>query len=151
MRRLPHDLATPLVAVAAAFVAAGGWVHLREWLDTYRDIPADAPGAAVVTIGFPIHVVLSVLAVAALAGALVRWQRLLPLAILATALFQAGALASLILTRTGSLLGWSEPVWTRGAEQTRAVEIGALIALTLAGALVGLGRRQAVALAPARS
>ena len=151
MRRLPHDLATPLVAIAAAFVAAGGWVHLREWLETYRDVPADAPGAAVVTVGFPIHVVLSVLAVAALVGALVRWQRLLPLAILGTALFQAGALASLILTRTGGLFGWSEPVWTRGAEQTRAVEIGALVALALAGALLTLARRQAVAPTPARA
>ncbi|MEY2403444.1 MAG: hypothetical protein QOD38_995, partial [Acidimicrobiaceae bacterium] len=41
----------------------------------------------------------------------------------------AASLGSLILSRTGSVLGWKEPVWTDGANQARAVEIVALVAL----------------------
>ena len=43
-----------LIVVAAVFVAAEG-IHLREWLDTYRHVPASVPGAAVVRVGFPVN------------------------------------------------------------------------------------------------
>src|SRR4051812_41373092 len=44
---------TPLILIAALFVLAGGYVHLREWQDTYRSLPSIVPGRDVVRIGFP--------------------------------------------------------------------------------------------------
>lgn len=128
----------PLLIVAAAFVLAGGWIHLREWLDTYRDVPSEAPGSWVVRIGFPVNAAVSVLLAAALVFVAFRGGRRLGLAVIgATVLFQAGSLAALIITRVDELFGWTEPTWTDGAEQTRAVEIGALVAL-VAAAVVSL-------------
>ena len=46
----------------------------------------------------------------------------------------AGPLVRVILSRTGSIFGWSEMVWTADANSTRIVEIGALIALGFAAA-----------------
>jgi len=132
---------TPLVLAAAAFIAAGGYIHLREWLDTYRDLPSGVPGSAVVRVGFPINVGLSVLLAVALVVTLFAGRRLAPLVIAAAVAFEAGSLAALILSRTGSLAGWMEPVWTRGANQTRAVEIGAIVALAAAAAMAAAQRR----------
>lgn len=132
---------TPLVLAAALFVGAGGFVHLREWLDTYRDVPADAPGAAVVRLGFPLSAGLSVLVVAALVLTAFRLRRLAPFVLIGALLFQAGALAALIVSRTGSLVGWSEEGWTLGADQARAVEIGAMVVLALVVALAAGERR----------
>ena len=58
-----------------------------------------------------------------------------------TAVFQAVSLAVLILSRTDSVLGWSEPAWTRGADQIRAIEVGALICLAQVAGLRALMRR----------
>lgn len=141
---------TPLVLILAAFVGAGGYVHLRDWLEIYRDVPSAVSGSAVVRIGFPINAAISF----ALVGVLIVLARRIgrPSALTngvlgAIALFQVGSLASLILSRTGSVLGWSEPVWTRGAEQTRAVEIGALLILASVVAVRAIAQRQLV---PAR-
>jgi hypothetical protein len=41
------------------------------------------------------------------------------------------------------VFGWSEPVWTHGADQTRAVEIGALLALAPAMAIAPMASRRA--------
>lgn len=112
------------------FVAAGGFVHARDWLGIYRLVPADLAGAAVVRVGFPINVGISALLVVVLMACAVSRSRFTPLVAAGGFLFQAGSLASLILSRTGSLFGWQEPAWTLGADQSRAVEIGALIALT---------------------
>jgi hypothetical protein len=88
-----------------------------------------------VRIGFPVTAGLSALvAFALLACALRPWRRE-RVVLAASAAFQAGSLVTLILTRTGSVLGWAEPVWTRGADQTRAVEVGALLCLAAVGAL----------------
>ncbi len=130
MRR---DPIAPLVAAASVFVLAGGWIHLREWLDGYRDVPSTVPGAEVVTVGFPVNAAASVLAAGALVVALFLRRRWLPAVVGVTALFQVGSLAVLVLSRRGSFLGWEEPVWTMAAEQTRAVEIGALLCLALLG------------------
>jgi hypothetical protein len=133
--------ATPMLVLAAAFVAAGGAVHLREWLDIYRDVPAVLPGAAVVRIGFPLNALASLVLAGALVGAAFTTRRT-ALAIAAAALgFQAASLAVLIASRTGTVFGWMETGWSRGASQTRAVEIGALVALTAALGLVGVGSR----------
>jgi hypothetical protein len=131
----------PMVAIAALFVLAGGYIHLREWLDTYRHVPGDVDGSFVVRLGFPLNAAASVVLALVLVAAMVRWHRLLPLAIAAAAAFEAASLATLILSRTGSVLGWAEPVWTDGAEQTRAVEIGALLVLAALAALHTTVRR----------
>lgn len=125
----------PLVLLAALFVLAGGYVHLTEWLDVYRDVPSSVPGAEVVTIGFPVNVALSVLAAVALLGALGRGRRTFIVVALLVAAFQAGSLTALVVSRTGSLFGWQEPTWNAAAEQARAVEIGALVLLV---AVIGL-------------
>lgn len=137
----PHRYAAPLLLAAALFVAAGGFVHLREWLDTYRQVPASAAGAAVVRIGFPVNAAASLVTAVALAFIAARRSRFAPLVVGAAVLLQAGSLAVLILTRTGTLLGWTEPIWTLGADQSRAVEIGALISLTGVIAIAALQRR----------
>lgn len=116
------------------YVAAGGFVHLREWSDTYRDVPASAPGALVVRIGFPLNAAASVLLVVALAVVVWRRSRLTQPVILATIALQVASLGVLIGTRVDSVLGWSEPVWTIAADQTRAVEIAAIVTLLLLAA-----------------
>ena len=140
--------AAPLMLAAAAFVAAGGYVHLREWLDGYRDVPAAAAGAAVVRIGFPVSAAVSAIVVAALLAAAMRGRRTRTVVVAGAVLFQAGSLAALIVSRTGSLIGWAEPVWTRGADQTRAVEIGALVVLGAIAVILAVQRRRPV-VAPA--
>lgn len=131
----------PLLLAAALFVAAGGFVHLREWLDFYRQVPASAAGAAVVRIGFPMNAATSLVIAVALVFCAVRRTRFSPHIIAAAILFQAGSLAALIITRTGNLFGWAEPIWTLGADQSRAVEIGALISLTTVLAIATLQSR----------
>ncbi len=129
--------AAPLLLAAALFVAAGGFVHLREWLDTYRHVPASAPGGAIVRVGFPVNAAVSVVVAVALVFCAVHRTRFAVRIVAAAILFQAGSLAVLIRTRTGSFLGWSEPVWTLGAEQSRAMEVGALFSL-LAALVIGV-------------
>ena len=129
-----------LVVAAAAYVAAGGYVHLREWLDLYRHLPASLPGSAVVRVGFPVTAAVSaVLAVALLAGAR-RGGRLLVYVVVGAFLFQAASIAALVVSRTGSLFGWSEATWTGGASQALLTEIAALASLALATAIAALAR-----------
>lgn len=139
-RSLPSRYTAPLLASAALFVAAGGYVHLREWLDTYRHVPADAAGSFVVRIGFPINATASALLAVALACNAWRRTRFMPQVIVAAVTFQAVSLATLIATRTGTLFGWTEPSWTSGADQVRAVQIGALLTLTAVPAVIGMHR-----------
>ena len=129
---------TPMVVVSAMFIGAGGFIHLREWLDVYRQVPASTPGAAVVRIGFPLVAAASAVLVIALVLVFRRPSRLTQPLIFAAIAFQAVALATLIATRVGSVFGWSEPARTPGAEQTRAVEAAAIFALL---ALSALSRR----------
>lgn len=133
---------TPLVVAAAVFVGAGGFIHLREWLDTYRSVPDSIPGAAVVRVGFPINAGLSLLLALALVVTMSAFRRFAPLVVGATVVFEASSLGVLILSRTGSVAGWMERGWTNGANQTRAVEIGAIAALVAVVAVVGLRYRQ---------
>ncbi len=137
---MQRKLTIPLVILSAVFVAAGGYIHLTEWLDVYRDLPSETPGAEVVQVGFPINVAVSVLAVVALGVAAWQLPKLLWIVVAGTFAFQAGSLATLILSRTGSVFGWTEPVWNDAANQTRAVEIGALLSLAGLGVLLGLQR-----------
>jgi hypothetical protein len=141
----------PLVIAAAAFVAAGGYVHAREWLDGYRDVPAAAPGAFLVRVGFPLNAAMSLLVAVTLVATLFVARRRAPVVVAGAMAFQAVSLAVLIGTRVGSVLGWTEPVWTRGADQARAVGIGAIVALVGVVAVSAAARRMPVALAPIRS
>ena len=127
-----NRLARPMLLAAAAFTAAGGYVHLTEWLDTYRDVPSAAPGSWLVRIGFPVNAGVSLVAAVALVVAATRRPKLAAPAIVATFLCQAASLAFLIGSRTGSVLGWTEPIWTEGAERSRALEIAAMAALLVA-------------------
>jgi hypothetical protein len=114
---------------SALFVAAGGYVHFREWFDTYRHLPSNLPGVAVVRVGFPLNTVASALLVVALLVCVARRSRFSPWVVAAGIVFEVGSLLTLIATRVGNVFGWSEHIWTMGADQTRAVEIGALAAL----------------------
>ncbi len=142
----------PLVLAAAAFIAAGGYVHLREWLDTYRHVPSDAAGSFVVRIGFPVNAAISLLVAVALVATLFVARRFSHYVVAGAVSFQVASLGILVATRTGSVLGWTEPIWTPGADQTRAVEIGALVALA-ASAMIGLTARRvdAVRVRPGRA
>ena len=136
--------ATPLLLLSTVFVAAGGFVHLREWLDTYRHVPSSLPGAEVVRLGFVINAAASAVLVVALAAAVIASRRVAVWFVATTVLFEAASLATLIQTRRGSVLGWMETGWSRGASQSRAVEIGALVALSAAAALLLFVRREPV-------
>lgn len=129
-----HRLTGTMLFASAAYVAAGGYIHVSQWLDEYRFVPTSAPGAALVRLGFPVNGALSLVLAVVLVAAAVRLPRLVVPAVVATMAFQAASLAFVVASRIGTVLGWSEPVWTTAAEQTRAVEIGAL--LTLSAALV---------------
>jgi hypothetical protein len=134
--------AVPLSILSAAFVAAGGFVHLRDWLETYRHVPASAPGSEVVRIGFLISAGVSAALAVGLAGVVFAGRRLAGLVIASAALFQVVSLGTLIQTRRGSVLGWMERGWSVGATQARAVEIGALVALTALATVMLLAQRQ---------
>ncbi len=142
--KITRGPASPLLLAIAALVAAGGYVHLREWLGGYRSLPSAVAGAAVVKVGFPVTAAISaVLAVVLVAMVLRRqdWNRTAAVVLGLTAVFQAVSLAVLILSRTDSVFGWSEPAWTRGADQIRAMEVGALICLAQVAGLRALMRR----------
>jgi hypothetical protein len=126
-----------MVALSVMFISAGGFIHLREWLDIYRLVPADVPGAAVVRVGFPVNTAASLVFAIALVLVFRRHSRLTQPVIFAALAVQAASLATLIATRIGSVFGWSESTWTPGAEQTRAVEAAAIVALVALAELSG--------------
>ena len=125
----------PLFFSAAMYSLFGGYVHLREWLNGYRLIPSRVPGSWVVRDGFILNAAVSVVLVGALVLAATKLPKLTVPALLGNAAFQVGSLGILIATRVGSVFGWAEPVWTQGADQARAAEIGALVMLGLTGLL----------------
>ena len=129
-----------LVAAAVA-VLAGGAVHFHEWLTSYRRVPAIIPGSALVRIGFPLNAAASLIAAAAIAVCAFRKSKFTPWVIGGAVLFQVASLASLILSRTGNVFGWSEMGWTPGANTTRLVEIAALTALAVAAVALTLARQ----------
>jgi hypothetical protein len=141
---------TALILTAAVLILAGGYVHLHEWFQTYRAIPAAVPGAAVVRVGFPLNAATSLAVAGALVATVLHFVRYTVVVIVAAIVFQAASLAALVLSRTGSVFGWTEPVWTPAANQTRVVEVGALIAMAVAIAIIEVQdraeRRQSIAL-----
>ena len=148
-----HRSTATMLLASAAYVVAGGYIHLSEWLDVYRSVPASAPGAGLVRIGFPVNAALSVVLAIVLVAAAVRLPRLVVPAVVATVAFQAASLAFVVGSRIGTVFGWSEPVWTTAAEQARAVEIGALVTVAAAVAVHRAARVHppSVRLEPARA
>ena len=141
-RPRPVPSTTLLLATAATYVAAGGFVHLREWLDTYRHVPAEAAGSAVVRVGFPLNTATSLIVAGALAFCAWKHSQFARYVVAGAVLFQAASLGALIATRTGSLFGWSEPAWTLGANQTLAVEVGAVLSLAAVAITGAIQRRE---------
>lgn len=145
-----------LSALAAALVAAGGALHLRDWLLTYRGVPWEVPGAWVVRAGFPVNATVSVVVGVGLVAAATRFRRLLGVAIAAAIGFQLASIGAVILSRHGGVFGWNEQGWSMQARQVLAVEIAAVVVL-VAAQLARAPRRQVlgrsdsgVAAAPAR-
>ena len=135
LRRLTaRTWTSPLIALAALYVGAGGLVHLLEWRSTYRFVPAELPGSALVRIGFPVNFVTSLVLVAALVATLFAYRRLARWVVAAALAFQLVSVALVVLTRTGSVAGWMEPEWTDAADQ--ALVVGLAAAVLLAGAVV---------------
>lgn len=147
---MPTKLTAPLLLLAAAFVLAGGYIHLTEWQDVYRDLPDQVPGAWVVKEGFLVNAVTSALVAGALVAVAFMLPKLRRLVIVGAVGFQAVSLAVLIRSRTGTIFEWTEPVWTPAANQSRAVEIGAIVCLVAALALdLAIGRASTTEPTPA--
>src|SRR5205085_8286535 len=125
-------IAPALLALAALYVVAGGYSHLNQWLDGYRNIPAAVPGWWVVRIGFPVSAGTSLIVAAALITAAARASLRLPALVIAAG-FELSSLGVLLATRMGSVFGWSEHGWTAGARQTFALELGAMATIALVG------------------
>ena len=115
-----------VLVLVALYTVAGGYVHLQQWLDGYRHIPGSVAGSWVVRIGFPVNAAAAVLIGALLVVVAVR-QVGTKLALAAAIGLNVSTLAILVATRVGSVFGWMEPVWTPGANQARAVAIGAVV------------------------
>ena len=91
---MPAQRILRLSAVPAAlFVLAGGYVHAREWLDTYRHVPSSVDGAFVVKAGFPVDVVASLVLALALVACLARRHRFAPAVVGVAFSFEAASLA----------------------------------------------------------
>ena len=130
-----------LLALAAALVAAGGVLHLRDWLSTYRAVPWEVPGAWVVRVGFLVNAAVSVVVGVGLVAAAILFRRLLGVATAATIGFQLASIAAVILSRHGGVFGWVEQGWTTQARQVLAVEIAA-VGVLVAAQLARVPRRQ---------
>lgn len=145
---LGRSVSRSILSLVALYTAAGGYVHMQEWLDGYRNIPSGVPGSWVVRVGFPVNAAAAAIVAVALVVAAVRRRGGVP-ALLAAVGLSAGTLSMLIATRTGSVFGWAEPVWTSGANQARAVAIGALV-LAAMGAVTAVRPVKLPSLVPAR-
>src|SRR5262245_517621 len=91
-------LAVPrlLLLLGALFTAAAGYIHLREWMVTYRSIPTAVPGSWVVRVGFPASAAIAVLLSVALVVAAVRRSPRSRLAVGMTIAFASALLGFLI-------------------------------------------------------
>lgn len=103
---------------AAAFVLAGGLIHLQLWQDGYREIPVIGPW-------FVANAVVSaVLVVALLVRGSVRVG-------VASVVFSAASLIALVMSRTVGLFGFTERAWTDASIQATAAELGAIVAVAV--------------------
>ncbi len=138
----PAHLSAALLLVAAAFTVWGGFVHLREWLVFYRQLPASIPGSAVVRVGFPVSAAISAVLAVLLVFSALRARRLAPYVVVGAFLFHAASLAALIVSRNGTLFGWTESTWTGAANEARVAEIAAMASLFAAMAIAVVRERR---------
>lgn len=140
--------AAALGVLGALYVLAGGWIHLREWSETYRHVPAEIAGSAVVRIGFVANAAMSVVLAVAVVVALLKLRRALPLVLAATIGFQLASLVMVVASRRGDAYGWMEPEWTSAATQSALVEAGAVVTLAAVAVLLVLQRGTPWSLTP---
>lgn len=124
--RLP-SLQVAGLLLGAALTAAMGWIHLRLWLDGYREIPVIGTLFLLNTIG-------AGFLVAALAAVPARLRSA---AAAITAVFTAGTLAGLILSLTVGLIGVHESLQIPFVPTTVVVESAGVLVLT-ATAILGV-------------
>ncbi len=141
-QRRVAPFSAPLLLVAAAYTAGGGYIHLREWFALYRDLPASLPGSGVVRVGFPLHAVMAGGLAVLLVYCAVRGGSLVRYVVGGTIVFQIGAVAALVVSRTGSLFGWTEATWTGGPSEALLAAIGAIASLAAAFVVSVVERRR---------
>lgn len=111
--------------LGVGLTGAMGWIHLRLWVDGFRDIPVIGPLFLVNVIGA------AVLAVVLL----VVPARLLSAAAVVTAAFTAGTLACLILSLTVGFFGGQESLQTPLVPATLIVESAGVLVLVVVAIL----------------
>ena len=114
------------VMVAALGVAVSGGVHLRLYLDGYRDIDIERLGGINIGRSFALSVVAAVLVAEVLVVAAIR-PRLRGVASCMAVLYAAGALGAYAMTRTGGLLGFEESEWTPEALVAKLAEAAVVV------------------------
>jgi glutamate-1-semialdehyde aminotransferase len=124
-------LSTASWLLGAGLTAVMGLIHLRLWLDGYREIPVIGPL-------FMLNAIISGVLAAALLAVPARLRRA---AAITTALFTAGTLVGLILSLTIGLFGMHEILQAPLVVPTLAVEPAAVLVLLLAAVLPDRRRR----------
>jgi hypothetical protein len=130
-RRLPSVLLMAARLLGAGLTAVMGLIHLRLWLDGYRELP-------IIGTLFILNAICSgVLAI----GLLTVPARLRALAAFITALFTTGTLAGLIASLTIGLFGVHEVLQAPLVVTTLIVEPVGVLVLLLTAALHGRSQR----------
>jgi len=124
-------LSTASWLIGAGLTAVMGLIHLRLWLDGYREIP-------VIGTLFILNAIISGVLVVAL---LTVPARLRSAAAITTALFTAGTLVGLILSLTIGLFGTHEVLQAPLVVPTLVVEPAGVLVLLLAAVLPDRRRR----------
>lgn len=106
---------------AAALVAAGGAIHLQQWLVRMRDVPTIGPM-------FLLNV-----AASALVAVLLLVRPSYP-SIGAGLAVSVGTLAALVVARYETLFGYREPTWRSPATAAVVVELAASACLVILAA-----------------
>ncbi len=117
--------------LGVGLTAAMGWIHLRLWVEGYREVP-------VIGALFLLNAIGAVLLAVVL---LFVPTRLLSATAVVTAVFTAGTLAALILSLTVGLFGTQESMQTPLVVATLIVESTGVVVLVLT-ALFGVRRRR---------
>ncbi|MGH3902090.1 MAG: hypothetical protein ACRDTA_28330 [Pseudonocardiaceae bacterium] len=107
--------------LGVGLTGAMGWIHLRLWVNGFREVPVIGPLFLLNAIGA------AVLAAVLLAVPV----RLLTAAAAVTAVFTAGTLAGLILSLTVGLFGVQESLQTPLVPATLAVEAAGVLVFVL--------------------
>ena len=128
----PRTLTLSVRVVGAALLVAAGWIHLRLWLDGYRDIA---------WIG-PLFLTNAVLAGLGALAVLLAPVRLLPWAALLGGLLQIGTLVGLVLSLTVGVFGFHESWSASLVVPSIVVEAAGFLVLTGYAAWAGTRQRR---------